>query len=150
MPYSVDWYIENEITYTHYSGVTTADELRASLMQVQNLFSSSPRPLVHSIIDVGDVVEAVALKDTLSIMREVGNPPQAGWSITIREKSMLVKMGAALGASIFKLRYRSFGTLDEGVALLKEMDQTISWDKANPSVVAHLTQQSDSYARKAS
>lgn len=150
MPYTVDWYIENEIIYTRYSSVTTTEELRESLVKSKALMDSSPRPLVHSIIDVGDVVEAVALKDSLSVVREVGTHPRAGWSITIREESMLVKMAAAMGSSLFRLRYRSFSTLDEAIALLKEMDQTISWDKATPSVVAQLTQHSDTYPRKAS
>lgn len=140
MPYSVSWYIENEIIFVRYYGTNTVDELREALLTTKALIESSPRQLVHVINDIGDIEEGVSLKDSLPIVREVGGHPRAGWSITLREKSALMKMGAALGASVFKMRYRAFGTLEEVMAHLKSMDQTINWDKVNPSAVAHLQQ----------
>ncbi len=135
MPYSVNWLIENEIIYARYSGATTAQEMRDCLMKTRAMIEGSSRPLVHMISDVGDVTETVPLKESLPIIREIGSPAQAGWSITLREKSIFIKMGAAMGASIFKMRYRTFDTIEEALAHLKLVDQTLSWDKIDQSVL---------------
>ncbi|MEP6984694.1 MAG: hypothetical protein ABI970_03795 [Chloroflexota bacterium] len=129
MSYSASWYIKDEIIYTHYWGVTTPEDLRKCLLETKALMDSSPRSIIHVICDVGDVVVPVPFKDSMQIVREVGPHERAGWNLNIREKSTLVKMGAALGSSIFKLRFRAFSTLEQAIAHLKFFDSAISWDK---------------------
>jgi hypothetical protein len=136
MPFSVDWYIENEIIYAHFEGESTVEELRDSLLTVRELIESSPRPLVHVITDVGDVTNPVGLKETLDVVREVGSNSGVGWSIILREESALVKLSVALGTSLFKSRNRTFDTLEEAEAFLIEKDPMINWDKVNKSVIA--------------
>jgi len=135
MPYTVNWYIENEIIYSRYSGVITAEELANCLTTVKTLMENSPRNLVHAITDVGDVTQPVALKDSIRVVRQVGSSKHSGWTLTIREKSILVKMSAGMGASIFKTRFRAFDTLDQALAHLKAIDEDLSWDKVDTSVV---------------
>ncbi len=135
MPYDARWYIENEVIYLHYYGAMDAEDLRAALMEHKSLIENSPRSIVHVINDVGDVTVPVPLKDSLRIVREVGGHVRSGWSLTIREKSIIIKMGAALGASVFKMRYRAFDTLEQALAHLKLVDESIHWDKVNSDVV---------------
>lgn len=135
MPYSVSWYIKDEIVYTRYSGVVTPDEMRKCMIEATELIESSPRNLVHAISDVGDVMEAVSLKDSITIVREVGMHPRAGWSFVIREKSPLIKMGAAMGASIFRMRYKALDTMEQVREHLKFFDQDIHWENADESVI---------------
>lgn len=135
MPYSVNWLIENEIIFVRYSGVMTTEDLRACLLESQRYVESSPRALVHVINDVGDVVEQVSMKDSMTVIREVGNHPRAGWAFSIREKSKMIKMSSGLGASVFKIRYRAFDTLDEALEYLKGFDSAISWDQLDRSVM---------------
>lgn len=138
MPYSINWYIENEIIYSNYSGIVTPDELRACLTAVKEMVESSPRPLVHIISDLGDIEQGVPLKESIHIVRDVGGHSRSGWMLSIREKSVLMKMGSAMGSSLFKLRYRAFSTLEEAEVHLKSMDQALSWDKVNKSLVENL------------
>lgn len=133
--YSVDWYIENEIIYVHYTDGLTIEGLRESIMATQALIESSPRPLVHIINDVGDVTDPISPKDSLDVIRDVGTHPRAGWTIILRESSFLLKLGIAFGTSVFKMRNRTFNTMEETEAFLKEMDDTLSWDKVNKSVI---------------
>jgi hypothetical protein len=135
MPYTIDWLIPNEVIYTHYRGVTTVEELRDCLTEMQHFMDSSPRHLVHAISDVGDIIEAVSLKDSLKVVREVGQHPRAGWTLSIREKSAVVKMGSAIGSSIFQLRFRAFDTLEDAIKHLKVFDETLSWDKLNEAIL---------------
>jgi hypothetical protein len=135
MPYLVNWYIENEIIYVYASGVTDGDDFRELLLTMQRFIDSSPRSLVHSITDVGDIDQSVPIKESISILREVGLHERLGWSINLREKSGFVKVGVAIGTSLFKLRTRSFKTLEDAEAFLKEIDPTLSWDRVDRSVL---------------
>lgn len=135
MPYTIDWLIPDEVIYVRYIGVTTADELRESLLKTRDYMEASPRFLVHGIIDVGEVTHPVSLKESMQVVREVGVHPRTGWSISIREKSPLIKMGAAIGSSIFQMRYRAFDTLEQAVKHLKLVDEMLSWDRINPAIL---------------
>lgn len=134
MSYTVGWYIENEIIYAHYSGEASLEETRNSLLEVAELLNSSPRHLIHVYNDVGDVTQPLRAIDTLAIVRELGVPTRLGWSIVLREKSILVKLAVAFGTSVFKSRNRIFDSLDEANEFMKQMDPTLSWDKVNISL----------------
>lgn len=133
MPYLVRWYIQDEIIYSRYSGAMTPEELRECMLKVKELIDISPRSVVHTINDIGNVTESVPLAKAMPIIREVGPHPRAGWGITVGEKSPLVKMAAAMGASLFKMRYKTFDTMEQALAHLKYFDETIHWEKANES-----------------
>lgn len=109
--------------------------MRECLLKMYAMIESSSRPLVHMVSEVGDVTKSVPLKEMLQVIRELGSPAQAGWGITLHEKSILVKMGSAIGASVFNSRFRSFNTLEEAFAHLRLVDETLSWDKIDQSVL---------------
>ncbi|HEX2622030.1 MAG TPA: hypothetical protein VHL11_17860 [Phototrophicaceae bacterium] len=129
MPYTLNWYIEDEIVYVRYSGDMTTDDFRASLLQIIKMIDTSPRTLVHIITDVGDVVKSLSIGEAMPVLRETGSHARAGWSITIREKSVLVKLAASMGSSLFRMRFRNFSSLDQAVIFLKQTDKTLNWDK---------------------
>ncbi len=139
MSYAVSWYIENEIVYVHYAGVTTADELRESLIKAKAMIEQSSRQLVHVLTDVGDVTEPLGPMESLRIIREEGSHSRAGWQIILREKSVIMKMGIAFGTSILKSRTRTFNTLEESDEFLRQMDDSLSWDKVNISLEISTT-----------
>jgi len=70
MPYKISWHIPDEVVYIHYSGIVSVDELRSSLQEAYDYMESSPRHLVHTISDVGDVVTPTTIKDSMNIIRE--------------------------------------------------------------------------------
>lgn len=135
MPYSVDWYIEDEIIYLYYEGESTADELRESLLTMIDMIKKSPRQWVHVLTDVGDVTQPVSPKISLDVIRDVGTDQKMGWNIVLREQSVMMKIGIAFGSSIFKTRTRTFDTIEEAEAFLAEKDTAINWDNVNKSVI---------------
>lgn len=138
MPYKIDWYIKDEVIFSEYSGVITADEVRGAMAAVNSLTENSPRSLVHVLIDVGNVTQSLDPKQGITTLRETPPHPRSGWSIIMREHSIFAKMLIMFGASIFKARTRSFDTLEEAIRFLKEMDSTINWEQADHSLVANL------------
>lgn len=135
MPYSLKWYIENEVIFTRFTGIVSTDELRECLIKGKSMIESSPRALIHVISDIGDVSQTVPLKDASKIIRDVGYPPTLGWIITIRDKSPQLKMGAAINSAIHKVQTRSFATMNEAINHLKLIDESLSWDKADTSIL---------------
>ena len=131
MPYSINWYIENEIIYIHYSGTPTYDEFRDAILTANDLIEGSSRILVHIISDLGDVTQIPSSKDALKLAREVGAHERVGWTIFIRETSALTKMMVAMFTSLTKVRTRSFNTIDEAINFLENMDPNLNWEKVN-------------------
>lgn len=134
MPYSISWYIENEIIYSRFTGETTPEELQEQLADLKRLIASSPRELVHVINDSREVEEALSPKATLDVIRKSGFPERLGWTMVITKQSSLHKMAAALATSLFKIRTRFFDTVDEAQAFLKDIDSTINWEQADTSI----------------
>ena len=135
MPYTINWYIENEIIYCRYSGECTSDELRNAILAMNDMIDSSPRLLVHHINDVRDVIVPISLRDTLKTVREVGTHDRLGWSITVGEDSAFIKMVIGISSSLLKARARTVDTIDEAQAFIKSMDSTLSWDQVKESVI---------------
>lgn len=135
MPYSIQWYIPNEIIFARYWGAVATAELETAMLEAKDLIETSPRHLVHTILDVGDITESAPLGESLQIVRKTGFHARAGWQISIREKSMLVKMGTAFARSILNVRTKNFDTFDEAAAFLRDVDDTLAWQNADPSVL---------------
>lgn len=136
MPYTLHWYIDQEIVYVHFSGKILPEDMRMCLLEVNERIAASPRHLVHAIIDVGDITIPVPPMESLKIVREIPPHERAGWNITLREHSTLMKIGIAFGTSLLKTRARAFETLAEVDTFLKDVDSTLSWERANKAVIA--------------
>ncbi|MEZ4670888.1 MAG: hypothetical protein R3E39_23540 [Anaerolineae bacterium] len=136
MPYTVNWYIENEVIYVHYSGAATTEMMRDSMATMQAMIENSPRHMVHTITDVGDITKPMNPKDALENARDMAPNARTGWTIVLREKSVVVKVGVMVGASVFKTRVKSCSTTADAIACLKEIDPELSWDRADPSIFA--------------
>ncbi|MEZ4670889.1 MAG: hypothetical protein R3E39_23545 [Anaerolineae bacterium] len=136
MPYTADWYIENEIIYVHYTGAVTQDDIRGTFATANQFIERSPRHIVHLITDVGDITKPLNPKDSLEAMRDITFHPRFGWTIILREKSVLVKIGVMFGSSLFKVRNKTLASMSEAHAFLSESDPNLSWDKANASILA--------------
>lgn len=136
MPYSVDWYIPNQVIYACYTGEVTENEMRESLRTIIAMIDHSSSPYVHVIADTGDVTKPLSPQKTLKITREEGSHTRTGWNLILREKSTLVKMGVAFGSTMIKSKVRSFDTLEEAEHFLKDVDKTLNWSDVNRAVVA--------------
>ena len=131
MTYSIDWLIPGQIIYAYFSGVLEENEVRDALMSILDMIKNSDYPYVHIIDDTGDITMPLSPKKMLEISRELINNDRLGWSLIIREKSILVKMGVAFGSSVIKSKVRSFNTFDEAAQFLKEVDGMLDWSQMN-------------------
>lgn len=135
MPYTIDWLVTHKVIYSSFSGETTEDDMRDSLLAAKNMIESSENPHVHVISDTGNVTKALPSHKALQISRQIGMHDRLGWNIVIRERSALVKMGVAFATVVAKSKTRSFDSLADAEAFLRQMDESVDWDKADHSVV---------------
>ncbi|MCA9895877.1 MAG: hypothetical protein KC615_22990 [Anaerolineae bacterium] len=136
MPYSVNWLIPDQVIFAHFSGETTEDDLRGSLISVKDIIESSDNQYVHLITDTGDVTKAVPSHKALQILREIGTHDRLGWNLIIRERSPLVKLGVALTTVLNKSNTRSLDSLEAAETFLKKMDESLDWENTNRDIVA--------------
>lgn len=134
MPYTVEWFIPNQVIYTRYFGVIEEQELLESLSAMNAMVAGSPHPYVHTIADVGDVVKPVYPQKAMQIAREAGSHERTGWNLIIREQSVLVKLGIAFGAVLVKSKLRAFATQKEAEAFLRDVDGTLNWQGINEAI----------------
>lgn len=136
MSYKVDWLIENEVLIYIFWGETTVEDLRAALTEVATLISQSPRESIHTVSDIRNVTYALKMQDTMKVVREFRDTAtMGGWSITVGELDIIMKMGIAVARSLLKNKTISFDTMDEALTHLKQEDSTLSWDKANTDLL---------------
>lgn len=136
MPYTMGWYIDKEIVYMKCSTALSVAELHACLTEINGYIALSDRPLVHAIIDLTSLSKPLSLVEAAQAMKGYKAPAQMGWTISVGDQDKVVKFLSSVTAQILKVRQRSYNTLDEALAFLKDMDTTIHWDQANQAVLA--------------
>lgn len=137
MAYKIQWYIENHVLYTTFLGETSIEELRRCLKEINALVDQSDRPLVHVITDVTRLTKPLSLVSTTQAVVGYSPSPRTGWSITVGEQDKLVRFVSDITRQILKLRQRSFKTVEESLAFLKDIDSTIDWSRADTTIFAH-------------
>lgn len=135
MPFTIDWLIPGQVIFLRVFGVITEDDMRASFESVNNMIESSNYPHVHLIDDTGDVEKPISPLKALDIGRQIGIHERLGWALITREKSVLVKMGTAFGSSLVKSKVKSFETLEDAEAFLKDVDASLKWDQIDRKVI---------------
>lgn len=124
MPYEVSWLVEKRIIYFHTSGIATIDDVKAGNKKVMAMLEEGI-PFVHLITDSTDVEKVqLGLNDLASVFRDMPASPKMGWSIYISPK-MLDRFFASVTTQLTKSRHREFTTLEDAIAFLRSVDDTL-------------------------
>ena len=136
MPYSIAWYVERQVVFVRYTGQFTAEEFQDYLQTVErDYLDQGEGPLVHILVDISQAASTPTLKQLAAgIGRDLH--PKSGWMIVIGVANPAARWIGEFVSTLFRFRYRSFSTLSDALAFLKDMDQTIDWAKADESVLA--------------
>ena len=129
------WYVQDAVIYVQFWGETSIDDMRQYIEDAYELSDQSERSLVHVIADSSNVTKGVNIKDVMKTLANVKPHPKAGWNITIGEKDKLIRFTTDVARQLLRLRTRSFDTMDQAIAFLKDIDHSIDWDKANKMVL---------------
>jgi hypothetical protein len=135
MAYAIGWYIEGEVVYVQYSGVASVEEMHQEMIEANEFLAQGTRPLVHMLVDTTKVTKASTLVEVAQAMKGFRLDPHAGWIITVGEPDKLVKFITSIARQIWRVRQRSFDTMDEAIDFLREVDGELDWNKAEASIL---------------
>ncbi len=136
MPVKTQWYVPEAVIYTQFSGETSIEDMHQYIRDAYRLSDLSNRSLVHVIADSSRVTKGVNIKEVMKTVSSVKPHPKAGWNITIGEKDKLIRFTTDVARQLLHLRTRSFNTIDEALAFLKDIDHSINWTAIDQMVLA--------------
>jgi len=134
MAHKTIWIVERRVLYTHFSGNISQPELEGYM---NDIVVEIPKgiPMVHQItnsLEMGKV--EVSLKTLQTLINGYKMVSALGWNIDIN-RNPINKMFAGIGSQIARARFRTFSTMDEAVAFLREHDDTlvnVQWNLDTP------------------
>lgn len=124
MTYKLTWMVDKRIIYFRTSGVVTIDEIKEANRQIMVMIDEGIQ-FVHLLTDSTDVDKIVfSLSDLVSAFRGILYVPNLGWSIYVSPKA-LERFFANVTTQLSQSRHREFGTLDQAIAFLQSVDETL-------------------------
>lgn len=123
MPTEIYWKMPQRVVYVRNYGHMTVPDIRDSIEQMRAYYETGT-PLVHTILDVGDVTSypnLLELRHGLNLERS----SQQGWTIFVGAEGVARFICSVL-AQLAGDRFRMFDTVDTAVTFLHEMDETLS------------------------
>ena len=128
MSIEISWHIQNKLTYLKIIGIIELDDMRSAMQQLPSYFDESDEQLVHNLLDVRFGENVVkSLKDRIEVIRPVLEHPKCGWVVLVGQTNPVANFLASTSAQIFKARFRSFKTAEEGVAFLEQVIPDIDY-----------------------
>ena len=131
MPHTISWLLQGRIVHTDFYGEMVAEEIQEATREIIELMDEGDGPLVHVITDttgLGRYLIKVGLVNSSAL--DALRHPKMGWSIIISDNNV-VKYLSGIVTGISRARFRAFGTLEEGLAFLNQVDSSL------PDLLAH-------------
>lgn len=129
--FKVNWYLQNRIILEQYFGLLSLTAISSAQVQVMQMLDEGTPP-VHNIVDFWEVSEAdFNIFEILSFEALQGftKHPQLGWVIFIGDReNKLTQLIGATTAQIYDFKARWYATLDEAIAFLDDIDDSLLFD----------------------
>ncbi len=133
MPFSVDWYIPRRVLYMRVWGDITPEEIVHQDKQVLRFLNEGQQP-VYLVGDDRHVRQThLSVTNLRSVMKSV-NHPALGATIMLGKTSPMATLLTRIlfiGAGV---RYQRVDTIEATLEVLRNLDSTLQWGEANPSV----------------
>jgi hypothetical protein len=124
MPTEIRWHVPQRVIYVRFFDTMTMDAIIESMNTINQYFDEGI-PLVHIIMDVGDVTAYPSLTDLARGLKYERNDKQ-GWSIYVGAQGV-ARFVASVTSQLSGSRFRMFDTLEEALAFLAEQDETLEF-----------------------
>lgn len=124
MAYKIDWLVKERVLLTTFSGVITQPELAGFINDIRTEIPKG-RPIVYHISNslALEKVE-LSLKTFRTMLGAYQMVKELGWQIDVNTNA-LNKMFSNLGAQFARIRTRTYPTLEEAIAFLREIDPSL-------------------------
>ena len=127
MPFEISWYQPHRVIYWQVWGQVTLEDVAQMRQGQQNFLSEGTMP-VHTLANIGDVVDFPTDLRQLKEALDGVNHPHLGWILVVGTASPLKRFVTTTVTQIVipSVRLRMFNTMDEAIEFLKHVDSTVS------------------------
>jgi len=129
MPHQLTCYLENRVLILTSQGENTDQDLLDIDQQVIDHLNQSNAPLVHFIMDQRNSppISSAKVASQIKLASQLKWPkhPKYGWAIMIGPTNSLQRFVIAVASNFFKVRQRTFDTMEQGLAFLNDIDSTL-------------------------
>jgi hypothetical protein len=129
MSFELSWYLENRVILLTSQADNSDDNLLDVDQQVIHYIDQSSAPLVHLIMDQRNAPPPSSSKaaSQIKLATQLKWPkhPKYGWAIMIGPTNSLQRFVIAVATNFFKVRQRTFDTVDEGLDFLNDIDSSL-------------------------
>ena len=125
MAYEIAWLVENRIIHVAINGDITVDVLNAMTDDVVRLLDGNNTSQVHLLINDKHIkVVPKQILKMLNTSRSLRHP-RLGWLIIYGTDNKLFRFLTQMLSRMINLKHRRFLTLEESVAFLQTIDETL-------------------------
>ncbi len=126
MPYNVEWLVEGRVMLVTLSGNLDLEAIDRLTETMTEYFNKGQPPLVHQIYDATSIGNfPTNIMEARKFAERYIRHPLVGWGMIITSNTTIKFIGAVV-TGIAKTRSRIFGSMDEAITFLAEMDSTVS------------------------
>jgi hypothetical protein len=123
MGYEVSYLVEKRVVFIYLQGKLTMSELRVMTAESRRLCEEGI-PFVHVLSDTRELKVDFKVSDFMELFRGLPPIPTVGWSVQITDNA-LQRFFFSLIAQLTHNKTRTFVTVEEGIAFLQKIDDTL-------------------------
>ncbi len=133
MPYTINWYIPNQIIYSDFCGEVTLRELSKYNDEMTQILETAASR-IHVIVNTTQVTNvSVNPRDIVQTLSHLTHP-QIGWGVVV-QTSRFVRFLASMVMQLRQVRVRYVGDLPSAADFLEQVDDTIHWEQVDSSLL---------------
>jgi len=126
IPVEISWLVEGRISYFHYYGVVTIEEIAQAGERGIEMLEESNALLVHSIQDGRDVTEfPTNVKAMFDVSQKSIRNPKMGWLISVLDDKPILQYISSMVGKLTKTRQRFLPDVESTLEFLADVDTTL-------------------------
>ena len=133
MAHSITWYIEPRVLYVAFTGQVTMEDIQQVNQKALDRMSCTDTR-VHVIAHFTQIertpLNAAQMRKTGSLLDQ----PNFGWMILVTTNPAVRVVGNLISQIMTRTRSRILPSMDEALALLKDLEPDIDWSQAGESM----------------
>ncbi|MCU0514023.1 MAG: hypothetical protein MUE40_15815 [Anaerolineae bacterium] len=130
---SID-YVPGRVVYSRATGITTVPELLEAVHYFEDQARQTSAPLLHVISDLRQARQMPTLHELVAM--NVPQNEKLGWMLIVGSNKFFHFISSVL-AGMFKTRFRYYETLEQAIAFLQSVDESLP-DLQAPEYRQHI------------
>lgn len=125
MPIAIGWLIKGRVSYYHYTGDVSAEELQHAADIGIEFLEQCEAPVLHTVQNTENMTSfPTHLMTLIRTVRASLTHPKMGWMLSVGIYNPFTKYLSSAVSSFVKTHHRIFDTNDEAIRFLVNIDRS--------------------------